>query len=191
MKATTKIKLKLFLVKSAFEIVINSSILSIAFLSGKFIETLFFYISWLIFRLCVPKVFHIRNRSPLMNIVGCLFYSIFLYILSLKLMLPISISICSSVLVGIFINYCLYKIQDYIDIKKQLLNKVKDVYAMTEDELRTYARSKQLSEMIIDTLILKVIHNYKWVEIMAERNYSKTAIRYHKKQICKCLKIEL
>ena len=191
MKAITRIKLKLFLVKLAFEIVVNGLILSIAFLTGRYLETLFFYITWTMFRLCVPKVFHVRNKKPLMNIVGCLFCSVFLYVISMKLILPLGVSIFSSVLVSIFINYCLYKVQDYIDIKKQLLNKVKNIYSMTEDELRTYARSKQLSEMMIDTLVLRVIHNYKWVEIMAERNYSKTAIRYHKKQICKCLKIEL
>ena len=62
---------------------------------------------------------------------------------------------------------------------------------MSEEELRNYAKSKHLSEMMIDTLVLKVIHNYKWVEIQHERNYSKTAIIYHKKQICKTLNIEL
>lgn len=191
MKAITKIKLKIFLIKCIFEIIVNGAILSIAFLTDRIIETLLFYISWQVFRTCVPKMFHVKLKSPLMSIVGCLFGSILAFILAMKLMLPIEISIFSSVLIGILINYCLYKIQDYIDIKKEIAKQVKNIYAMSEEELRNYARSKHLSEMMIDTLILKVIHNYKWVEIQNERNYSKTAIIYHKKQICKTLNIEL
>lgn len=191
MKAITKIKVKIFLIKCIFEIIVNGAILSIAFISDRLIETLLFYISWQVFRTCVPKIFHVRLKSPLMSIIGCLFCSILTFILAMKLMLPIEISIFSSVLIGILINYCLYKIQDYIDIKKEIAKQVKNIYAMSEEELRCYARSKHLSEMMIDTLILKVIHNYKWVEIQNERNYSKTAIIYHKKQICKALNIEL
>ena len=192
MKAINKIKLKIFLIKCIFEIIVNGTILSIVFLSDRLFETLLFYICWFAFRKCVPKIFHVKRlRSPLMNIVGCLFLSVFCFIIAMKLMLPIEISIFSSVLVGIFINYCLYKIEDYIELKEQIAQKVKDIYSMNEEELRCYARKKHLSEMMIDTLVLKVIHNYKWVEIQQERNYSKTAIIYHKKQICKVLNIEL
>ena len=53
---------------------------------------------------------------------------------------------------------------------------------MSEEELRQYAQSKGLSEPICDTLVLKIIHNYRWVDIQKERKYSKTAIIYHKKQ---------
>ena len=63
-----------------------------------------------------------------------------------------------------------------------------ELYAMSEEELRTFARSKGLSEMIVDTLVLKVIHNYKWIEIQEERNYTKEGIRYHKNRIFKAKK---
>lgn len=191
MKAITKIKIKIFITKLLFEIVVNSCILAIAYLSGKFFETLLFYIPWQIFRLCVPKIFHIRASSPIRSIFGCLFASIFSFMIAMRLMLPIQISIFSSVLVGVGINYCFYKIQDYIDLKAQAEKKTIDIYRMTEEDLRTYARSKHLSEMMIDTLVLRVIHNYKWSEIMEERNYSKTAIRYHKDRINKILQVNI
>ena len=105
-------------------------------------------------------------------------------------MLPIQISIFSSVLVGILMNYALYKLQDYLDLKKQVAKETINIYKMTEDELRKYAISKHLSEMMIDTLVLKVIHNYRWCEIMEERHYSRTAIKYHKKCIEKQLNIK-
>lgn len=125
-----------------------------------------------------------------MSILGCMVCSCLVFAIAIKLMLPIQISIFSSVLVGILMNYALYKLQDYLDLKKQVAKETINIYKMTEDELRKYAISKHLSEMMIDTLVLKVIHNYRWCEIMEERHYSRTAIKYHKKCIEKQLNIK-
>lgn len=113
------------------------------------------------------------------------------YFIYLKLSLPISISIFSGVIYGIFAHFILYKIQDYIELKNNVFKNSIDIYNMSEEELRNYAKSKGLSEMIIDTLILRVINNYKWVEIQKERNYTKEGIRYHKERICKMLDVKL
>ena len=191
MKANTKIKIKLFLLNFIFELIVNSIILFIAFISDKIIEILLFYIVWRVFRFAYPKIFHCKLNTPLMSIVGCLFCSILCFMVATKLMFNISISIFSSVIVGICINYLLYKAQDYLELKKQVAKQTIDIYKMTEDELRAYARSRGLSEMIIDSLVLRVIHNYKWVEIQNERNYTKDGIRYHKEKINKTLGIKL
>ena len=183
MKVTTKIKLKLFAFDLTFELIVNSIILTIAYFSNKIVETLFFYVAWRVFRFAVPKIFHFKGKTPLMSILGCMFCSSFVFAVAIQLMLPISISIFSSVLVGILMNFTLYKIQDYLDLKKKVAKETINIYEMTEDKLRNYAKSKLLSEMMIDTLVLKVIHNYRWCEIMEERHYSRTAIKYHKKCI--------
>lgn len=191
MKTITKIRIKIFLTKLLFEIVVNLSILSIAYLCGRFLETLLFYLSWQVFRLCVPKVFHIRVSTPLKNIIGCLFSSILSFMVAMKLMFPIQISIFSGVIVGISINFLFYKIQDYIDLKTEMSKNAINIYSMTEDELRNYAKSKGLSEMIIDTLVLRVINNYRWCEIQQERNYTREGIKYHRQRIYKVLNVKL
>ena len=183
MKVETKIRLKLFIFDLTFELIVNSIILTMAYFSSKIVETLFFYLAWRVFRFAVPKIFHFKAKTPLMSILGCMVCSCIVFGIAIKFMLPISVSIFSSVLVGILMNTILYKIQDYFDLKKNIAKETINIYKMTEDELRKYAISKHLSEMMIDTLILKVIHNYKWCEIMQERNYSRTAIKYHKKCI--------
>lgn len=66
-----------------------------------------------------------------------------------------------------------------------------NIYSMTEDELRIYATSKHLNEMMIDTLILRVKKNYRWCEIAQESGYSKNAIIYHKKILEKRLGVKL
>lgn len=191
MKVTTKIKLKIFALDLAFELIVNSIILTMAYFSNKIVETLLFYLAWRVFRFAVPKIFHFKGKTPLMSILGCMFCSCLVFGVAIHLMLPIQISIFSSVIVGILMNFILYKIQDYLDLKKQVAKETINIYTMTEDKLRKYAASKGLSEMMVDTLVLKVIHNYRWVEIRNERNYTRTGIDYHKQTIEKKLNIKL
>lgn len=191
MKAYTKIRLKLFLLDLIFELVVNSIILSVAILSEKLVETLSFYFAWRVFRFAVPKIFHVKHNNPFVAIIGCGISSCGIYIFAMNIMPNITTSIFSSVIVSMILNYILYKVQDYIDMKKELSNKTKDIYSMSEDELREYAHSKKLSEQIVDTLVLRVIHNYKWTEIQHERNFTKEGIRYHKERIEKVLEVKL
>lgn len=191
MKAITKIKLKIFAINFTFELVINSIILGIAYLSGKILETLGFYLAWITFRHAFPKICHFRTNNPIVSICGCLICSVGCFVLAMRLMLPIYISIFSSVLVGIIINFGLYKIEDYLQMKRQIAENSIDIYKMSEDELRNYAKSKGLSEMIIDTLVLKVVHNYRWCEIRDERDYTRHALDYHRKRINEKLNIKL
>ena len=191
MKAYTKIRIKLFLLTLCFELAVNSAILFTAYFVGKLLETLLFYMPFHLLRKAVPKVLHVKGGKPIYNLLGCGLFSYLCYLVAMKLMPPVNISILFCVLVGIFINFVLYKIQDYLDLKREVAKHTTDIYKMTEEELRNYAKSKGLSEMIIDTLVLRVIHNYRWVEIRNERNYTRRGIDYHKETIEKKLNIKL
>lgn len=191
MKAYTKIRLKLFLMAFCFEVVLNSAILFTAYFVDKLLETLLFYVPFHLLRKAVPKVLHIKAKTPLMSILGCAFCSYLCFLVAMKFMIPVNISIFWCVLLGISINYFLYQVQEYIDLKKQVAKETINIYKMTEEELRKYAISKHLSEMMVDTLVLKVIHNYRWVDIRNERNYTRTGMDYHKKTIEKKLNIKL
>lgn len=192
MSVYTKIKIKLFMFDMIFNLIMWASIIACALLFNKIIETFFFYICWNVFRSAYPKEYHYKHSSkPIINVLGCLFWTNVIFWVVISNILPITTSIFISVVLGMVINFALYKFQDYLDLKQEIANQTNNIYEMTEDELRIYARSKHLPEVMVDTLVLKVIHNYKWSEIMAERNYSKTAIRYHRKQINRYLSIEL
>lgn len=191
MTALTKIKIKITALNIAFEVVVNSIVLFVGYMADKLILTLLFYLPFHLLRYAVPKVYHARKNKPLVNLVKCIFYSGLCYFISIKLMLPIGVSIFSSVLAGIGINLTLYAIQDYSDLKTEQSKQAINIYSMTEDELRAYAKSRGLSEMIIDTLVLRVVHNYRWVDIQNERNYSREGIKYHKKRICELLNVKI
>lgn len=192
MDITRRIKIKILVFDLLFELLMWIGIISCAVIFDKIIETIFFYCCWLIFRYIFPKEYHFKHsKKPLYNILGCLFWSNVLFWVIISNIMPISTSIFISVVASLSINTILYKFQDYIDLKENERKNIINIYSMSEDDLRNYAKSKGLGEMMIDTLVLRVVKNYKWVEIERERNYSKTAIRYHKKIICKSLNVEI
>ena len=191
MNAYYKVRLKLFILNVFFELIVNFIILSIAYLADKLLITILFYLPFHCFRYAFPKVFHARGCKPVINLINCVVLSCMCYLTAMKLMLPPNISIFSSVMVGLFINYILYKIQDYLDLKKNLATSLFNLCKMTEDELRAYAISKHISESLVDTLVLRVKHNYRWCEIQEERGYTKDGIRYHKETLQKILGVKL
>lgn len=191
MNTITKIKIKLFIIKLVFELAIHSSILVFAILSGKILETLLFYICWMAFRRVVPKIFHVKTNNAWLNIIGCFICSFAVFVISVSHLPTVRISILASIVMGIFINYILYRIQDYVDLLNDKGKKTINIYSMTECELRNYAKSMHIAEQMIDTLVLRVVHNYKWIEIQSQLNFTKDGIRYHKEQLNKKLGVKL
>lgn len=135
-------------------------------------------------RWCFPTTWHAKTT------LSCICYSIIIFCVFTTLCLPIGMSLLWSVVVAMILTYLLYKYQKLCDMAVARATNKDELYAMSEEELRTFARSKGLSEMIVDTLVLKVIHNYKWIEIQEERNYTKEGIRYHKNRIFKVLGVK-
>jgi hypothetical protein len=189
MNAYIKVKLKFIAMNIVFELIVNSIILSVAYLCNKLLITIAFYIPFHYFRHAFPKVYHSKIGNPLMNLIGCIIFSCLCYFVAMRLMLPINISIFSSVLVGMLINYTLYKIQDYLDLQLQHNKSLLNLCEMTEEQLRNYAISKGVSEMMVDTLVLKLKYNYRWVDIRKERNYTRRGMDYHKENLEKKLNI--
>ena len=179
---------------------IISCIALMAFICNKWIEAFSLLVSFFALRYKFDTTYHCSTTGM------CTFLSISIFWLAIPLELRIEYSFLFGILVAFVICLICYLVQVYVDnsnllkekdaqieyLCKKLHNYAKiDLYSMNEEELRNYARSRGLSEIIIDTLILKILHNYKWIDIMRERNYSKTAIRYHKKQIIEKLDITL
>lgn len=191
MQVYAKIRIKMFFLNLIFELLLNGLIFFVAYLCDKLLITALFYIPFHLLRYAFPKIFHARGEKPIVNLLRCVFFSCLCYFSAMKLMIPINISIFSSVIVGIFINYILYKIQDYIDLQRKDCKTLYDLCKMSEDDLRAYAISKHISENMVDTLVLRLKENYRWCEIQAERGYTKDGIRYHKETLQKILGVKL
>lgn len=200
MKAKTKIAIIRYLRMYGLSTFIILVISLCAFICDKVIEAFFMLISFFALRYKFEKTFHCQSTG------NCTFLSISIFWVAIPFTLPIRISLFANTMVGFTICLLCYVAQCYVDNKNlvakkdkqissmaELLKKYENIYIykMNEDELRNYAKSKGLSEVITDTLVLKILKNYRWCDIMEERNYSKTAIRYHKQQIIKFLDIQL
>lgn len=179
---------------------IISCIAIMAFICNKWIEAFSLLVSFFTLRYKFDKTYHCSSTGL------CTFISISIFWLAIPISLRVEYSFLCGIIISFIICLICYLVQCMVDNSNLLKEKDKqieylckelnkyaniDLYSMNEEELRNYARSKGLSEVIIDTLILKILHNYRWIDIMNERNYSKTAIRYHKKQIIEKLSITL
>lgn len=200
MKPEIKLKLKIYLKVLPVYLFHILSFFACAMLYGKYVEAVIFLVAELALRYKFDKTYHCKTSGMCFCFTSCVIW------LCVPVVLPVEISYLFGIFIGLSISLISYWIQCSLDNLALLkdkdrqielmawrLKKYSDVniYKMSEEELRVYAASKGLSDIIIDTLVLKVLHNYRWVDIMKERNYSKTAIRYHKSQIIKKLDIEL
>lgn len=163
-----------------------------AFIFNKWAEAVtFFFCQWFI-REQFPEQYHHIVAAICRNITAIVLF------FGISFTLPFELSLLSAVPICYFTSWigCIKVERDAFEIQTdELENKVArlimnlkrykqiDLYKMSEEELRQYAQSKGLSETICDTLILRIKHAYRWVDIERERNFSKEGIRYHKEQI--------
>lgn len=124
----------------------------------------------------------------------------------ISFMLPLELSLFSAIPICYFISWVGFvkKTADEFEVKcdeletriEQIIIELKeykqiDLYRMNEEELRKFGQSNGLNEQTCDTLVFRVIHHYRWVDIERETNFSKEGIRYHKEQIVKKLGVML
>ena len=185
MKARTKILTILWTAKILVYLFFLTVLISYSWLIDRIAEFVIIMVAYTLLRWCYPTTWHAKNT------LWCMFYSITIFCITTTLSLPLSTSILSSIVLSLLLTYLLYRLQLLVDSSLNKADNIDLIYSMTEEDLRNYAKSKHISEQIIDTLILRVIHNYKWVEIQQQRNFTKDGIRYHKEQLNKKLNVKL
>ena len=190
-KISTKLKLEKFFKEQLWQhCLVIAFVLFCAWLFDKYAEAVMFCISHIVIRKYFDKQYHCGTTAL------CLFTTLSIIFLGIAQALPIAISLLSTIPVSFFVCWVGYLAQYKIDLlkhNKELKRELDNLnlYKMTESELRNFAKSKNISEPLIDTLVLRVIHNYKWVEIEQERNFTKDGIRYHREQLNKKLNTKL
>lgn len=185
MKTTTRNKIYVFAV------LFISAIIPAIILNRWFEAFIFVLCHWFI-RIQFPKEYHHVVPEMCRIITACVTF------FGICLILPIQYSLFSAIPINYLIAWVgfIKKTSDEFEVKceeleieiEQIIIELKrhkniDLYKMSEEELRQYAQSKGLSEVICDTLVLRVINHYRWVDIERELKFSKDGIRYHKEQI--------
>ena len=117
-------------------------IFAFAFLLNRHIEAFFILGTYALTRYRFPKTFHHAN------VYWCVFWSIIAFWLCLIVVLPITYSILSSICVAVLLCLILFKIQDYIDTKKELETRPVKHFCLTDctkEELIDRCRERNIS----------------------------------------------
>lgn len=183
-----------------YHLLVMGSVFIVASLFNKYAEAVCFLIAFFSLRYKFDTTYHSDS------IVICMTLTISIFSVSVVVCPPIYMYVLVSILCAYVDCLALWFIQDWLNKKQynqtldfeiyNLMCELKeykkiDLYKMTETELRQFAQSKGLSESICDTLVLKIIHNYRWVDIQKELNFTKDGIRYHKERIIEKLGVDL
>lgn len=169
---------KTYLKATGLFILFAIPVILFAFLFNKIIEAIFLFICFVSTRYTFPKTFHSTKYK-------CILYSIMMFCGMIYVVIPTYISIISSVFVSTFASYMLYKIQDYLDLKKEAQ---KTLIEMTDEEFIKHCKHKNLTmqeTMIADCIIRK---NLKGNELYNAIGYSKRQTINIRKQIFNKLK---
>lgn len=181
-------------------IVSTLSCLVTALIFHKWLEAIIFFVCHWLIKEQFPKQYHHIVPAICRTITACVMF------FGISFMLPLELSLFSAIPICYFISWVGFvkKSADEFEVKcdeletriEQIIIELKeykqiDLYRMNEEELRKFGQSKGLNEQTCDTLVFRVIHHYRWVDIERETNFSKEGIRYHKEQIVKKLGVIL
>lgn len=200
MKTSSKLKLERFFKEQLWQLLlVVAFLLLFAWIFNKYIECVMFCIAHQVIRTSFRKQYHLQETYL------CLFLTLSIAWFGISTMLPMAVSVLSSIPLVFIICLLGYVAQDRVDcrilnVKLQgeldsALSRIKeleciDLYKMSETELRQYGACLGLSDIQQDILVHRVIDNLKISEICELRCYGRTTIKYHIKEIKQKLNIE-
>lgn len=132
-----KVKFRLFQVATYG--IVFATIAIMALITGKFIETIGLFVSFLLLRYTFEKTWH--SKSFWM----CIFISCIVFVTGIAFVPNKGVSILACIAFGLLIDFLAYKYKDYEDIRCQLF-KPFNVDTCTEAELLTRCQEIGLSE---------------------------------------------
>ena len=194
-----KLKLKDFIVKQSWVYLIVLGPLALcSWIFNKWIECAMFCVAHIFIRRAFDRQFHFNKTAYCLSLtLGILWFAI-------PTTLPMATSLLSSIPIAFLICLFGFIAQDRLEIMKltkkleveidSLLSEIKlyrhfDIYNMSEDALRQFGASHQLSEPQIDILCLRVFEHLKISEICSYLHFGRTTVKYHLSQIKKKLGI--
>lgn len=166
-------------------LIVFGSIAIVSWIFDKWIEGIMLCVSHTVIRALFNKQFHFNK------VAYCLMLTLAVIWVAIPTTFSIEISLLSSIPIAFLISFFGFLAQDRFDYMEECkklqaeLDKliVPDVYKMSEDELRKYCIGRNLSEIQIDIVMMRIFDNLKISEICKYRHYGRTTIKYHITQI--------
>lgn len=152
-----------------------------AFLTGKYIETVGLFVGFVWFRYAFDKTYH-SNSFWL-----CILISVIVFVIAIIFIPNKHISILTCIIFGLIIDYIAYKIKDYNDLKLSINEytkpKIFSTDSCNEDELVERCKELRLSEDNTNLAIEFFIKKTKQ-SILADRlGINEKSVQIHKKRL--------
>lgn len=132
-----RVKFRLF--QAATYGIVFATIALMAVITGKYIETIGLFVSFVALRYAFVKTWHSKSFWR------CIFISCVVFVVAIAFVPNKGVSILACIAFGLFIDYVAYKYKDYEDIRFELY-KPFNVDTCTRAELLTRCREIGLSE---------------------------------------------
>lgn len=169
----------------------------IAYCMHSIIELYIMLISFLIAKQQYRYKFHCKSSMQ------CLLLSVGVFVISLRITLPLGISYMCSGICGLIIAYVgqyegeskfIREDYAYIEPRYNALieeQRKRDIYSMSESDLRVYCRSFNFDEIDEEIVIQRLIYHLKGKELYDKIGYSKPQMIRREQRIESILKIQL
>lgn len=171
-KILNKVKLKNFIKKQLGQYLLVIAFVSFcAWLFDKPFESVMFCIAHIVVRRVFDKQYHCGTTSM------CTSLTLTIAFFGIASILPVAISLLSTIPISCFISWVGYIAQDRIDLLKH--RKQEEIFMMTEEQLRELGRKNELSDIQQEILVHRLIDRWKISQICEYRKYGRTTIKYH------------
>ena len=169
-----RVKFRLFQI-STYGIVF-ATIALMAVITGKYIETIGLFVSFVSMRYAFEKTWHSKSFWR------CIFISCVVFVFSIGFVPNKGVSLLACIAFGLCIDYCAYKYKDYEDIRLEL-NKPFNVDTCTKAELLTRCQEVGLSEENTEIAIEFFIKKTKQSVIADRLCINEKSVQIRKKRL--------
>ena len=177
------LEIEKFFTEQLWQLLIVVAFVSLcAWLFDKWIEAIMFCIAHTIVRRHFEKQYHCKTTGL------CLITTLTIAFFGIATILPVTLSILSTVPMCCFISWIGYIAQDRMDLLKK--RKSEEIFMMTEEQLRELGKINGLSDFQQEILVHRLIDRWKISQICEYRKYGRTTIKYHIGEIKKKLNLK-
>jgi hypothetical protein len=193
MTAIQRVKLRLYLKAIPQCLIVLLSLTLTAWITGKYIETACFAISFCVLRYRFDDILHCSTTFK------CNLLSNAIVFVFIPITIPLTSSLFGGIISGFAVNYFANLIaSSYCRMsERKELDKLrkekheKDVYSLDELSLRVYCKSYNLDFIDEEIVIQRLIYHLRGTELYSKIGYSKPQMIRREKQIESKLNIKL
>lgn len=175
MRAITRVRLRVHLKALPQYLLVLANLAVTAWFTDRWLEAAIFAVAFLAFRYKFTDILHFKRAFH------CILFSNALVFIAIPAILPITNTLFGGILCACAVNYFASLIASNIfrQSEKERLaeleyeRRARDVYAMSEEDLRQYCKSLGFDEIDTEIVVQRLIYHLKGRDLYEKIGYSK------------------